>query len=154
VADLATGEVTTLVMSNLTAALPPATSAGVPLSESFGVQTVGPGSGTLEIVFTTPEGFKFNGLGPFTLTWTAANTSVITALETSYTRTGPEFPIKFPVDLVAGETTIEITATAFYCEAVDNSLCLVQEVTLTVPIVVSDGSVGSDLFVAYELPTP
>ncbi len=154
VGDLVTGEVTTLVMTNLTAALPPASSAGVPLSESFGVQTVGPGSGTLEIVFVTPEGYKFNDLGPFTLTWTAGDGSVISALETSYGRTGPEFPITFPVDLSAGETTIEITATAFYCEVVDNSLCLVQEVTLTVPIVVSAGSVGSDLFVSYELPSP
>ena len=157
VADLATGEITTLVLSNLTAALPPTATAGLPLSKSFGVQTVGPGSGTLEIVFTAPEGFKFNDLGPFTLDWSAGDPGVAFAADpdsTDYAQIGPEFPIAFPIELAAGETTITITATAFYCEAVDPSICHVQEVILTVPILVSGGSVGSDLFVAYELPYP
>jgi hypothetical protein len=108
-------------------------------------------------VFTTPEGFKFNDLGPFTLDWMAGDPGIAIGGSPDsmrYSRTGPEFPIAFPIDLSAGETTITIHATAFFCEAVDASVCLIQEVTLTVPIVVSDGSVGSDLFVSYELPHP
>jgi hypothetical protein len=116
VADLATGEVSTLVFTNLTAALPPAATAGIPLSVSFGVQTVGPGSGVLEIVFTAPEGYKFNDLGPFTLDWTSDDPGIASGGSPEamrYRQTGPEFPLVFPIELAAGETTITITATAF-----------------------------------------
>lgn len=153
VADLETGAVTTLVLTNLAAALPPAVSAGLPLSESFGVQTVGPGTGILEIVFSAPAGYKFNDLGPFTLAWTVGDATIVAAAEMEFSQTGPEFPVVFPIELSAGETTIEITATVFYCEAVEASVCLVQDISLSLPIVVSEGSVGSDLLVEYQLPT-
>ncbi len=155
VADLGSGEITSLVLSNLGVAMPQAIGPAAPLVE-FGPQTVGPGEGALEITFTVPDGYKFNDLGPFTLTWTANDSSVVQPLDeggTEYKMVAPAFPISFPVRLSPGETTLRVEATAFYCSLAQQALCLVRDVALDVPLVVSAGSVGGKVEVAYRLPT-
>ena len=155
VADLETGEISTLVLSNLGLAMNlPNTTMGT-LVDSLGTQTVGPGEGNLESLFTVPEGYQFNDLGPFTLSWDGEDGRVVTYSGDGlpeYKKVGPEFPLSFPVTLAAGETNIHVEATAFYCRVDEAELCLVQEVALDLPIIVNAGSVGSDVLLTYELP--
>ena len=156
VADLATGELSTLALSNLEIATITVETGTGPTLTFFGTQTVGTGEGLLKIIFTVPEGYKFNELGPFTLTWTTDGKSVVTfngEEDPLYKKAGPEFPLVFPVTLSPGETTIHVDATAYYCRSDEEELCLVQDVAIDLPLIVSEGSVGSDLEIVYALPT-
>ncbi len=154
IADLPSGEISTLVLTNLSAALPPAAAAIPPLAASLGVQTIGPGEGILEIIFTVPAGYKFNELGPFTLSWEADSPAVQFSGEgeAAYKLVGPSFPIEFPISTFEGEATLFINATVFFCEAQNGALCLIQDIALEIPIIISAGSIGSDIQIVYELP--
>lgn len=155
VADLTTGEVSTLVFSNLEVAVTEAIGGLDTQLIAFGPQTVGPGEGELEFFFNVPEGYKFNDLGPFTLSWQSDNGSVIKYTgggEPGYKQVGPEFPIRFPISLQPGETTIYAQATAFYCQTGDEAFCLVQDVDLEIPIIVSEGSIGTSIVATHLLP--
>ncbi|KAA3645636.1 MAG: hypothetical protein DWQ07_11895 [Chloroflexi bacterium] len=155
VADLESGEVTTLRLSNLGIAMQ-TQSTGLEAEQVSGdVQQVASGDGLLRFIFTVPEDYKFNDFGPFTLTWEAVDGEILSLSsegEQSYQQVGPEFPIEFPILLSAGETTIHAEATVFYCEAENEEFCLVQDVVLDIPIEVIDGVEAGDIEVSYELP--
>ena len=155
VADLATGDVTTLRLNNLGIAMQ-TQSSGLEAEQVAGdVQTVAAGDGLLSFVFSVPENYKFNELGPFTLTWEAEDSEIMRLSsdgEQSYQQVGPEFPIDFPITLSNGETNIHVEATVFYCEAENEEFCLVQDVVLDIPIEVSEVAEVSEIEVSYELP--
>ncbi|MCC7408986.1 MAG: hypothetical protein IT442_13015, partial [Phycisphaeraceae bacterium] len=51
------------------------------------------------------------------------------------------FPLRVPVTLHPGQTTITADLVVYYCEAVKESLCLVKPLRVTVPLrVSSDGA--------------
>ena len=105
--DISTSEVSTLSFSNLDVA-------AITRADDFGdvialsPQTVVPGDGELRFVFTTPEGYKFNTLGTFTLMWETSDDGVIEAVgATLYEALGPEIPVTFPVRFAAGEAAVD-----------------------------------------------
>ncbi len=58
--------------------------------------------GTLDFKFTVTEHFKFNDLGPFTLSWTVDDRRVAQFAGSGdplYRQKGPTFPVSFPVKL-------------------------------------------------------
>ena len=155
VADLETQEVSSLRLSNLGIAM---LTQNAELNADLvtgEIQQVAPGEGILRFVFRVPENYKFNDLGPFTLTWEAEHGEILRsrgpAIQ-SYQQVGPEFPIEFPIELSVGSTAIESKATVFYCEAEYEEFCLVQDVVLVLPIEVLEGAPSSDIEVHYVLP--
>jgi hypothetical protein len=116
-------------------------------------QTVASGDGALEFVFTVPAGYKFNDLGPFTLSWESTQPGVIeTAEEQIYEQLGPEFPIVFSANFSEGETVVRVAATVYYCEANQEEFCLVEDVLLEIPLIVDPESENDALRIAHRMP--
>jgi len=156
VADLATGEVSVLSLSNLGIALRPETP-GVGVEQiTLNPRIVKFGVGTLEFTFYLPVGYRFNDAGPLTLTWSTSDKDVVNPTswgETSYQSVNPEFPIVFPV--VFGpkhSTTIRAEVTAFYCQTDADELCLVHEVVLLIPVTVGSEGTKTSISASYVLP--
>ncbi len=139
VLDLASGELSTLALSNLEIAaitmvsiahddvvLPP--------------QQVTPGEVTIVADYVLPDGYKYNVDGRFTFGW-SSDTGALTAIgEPLYEAMGPQTPIRFSAELDADELgeadafVLRAQSTVFYCPAIDEAFCLVRDVTFTVPI--------------------
>ena len=151
--DISTSEVSTLAFSNLDVA-------AITRADDFGdvialsPQTVVPGDGELQFVFTTPEGYKFNTLGTFTLTWETSDNGVIEAVgATSYEAQGPEIPVTFPVRFTAGEAAVTADTVVYYCLDHNEGFCLIRDVRFEIPIVVDAGAgQGSTVVAERDLP--
>ncbi len=157
--DLASGEVSTVALSNLDLAVITVVSIAhdeVVLSP----QTVSPGDLTIVADFELPSDYKYNTDGRFTFAWSSDLAALKAVDEPLYEAMGPETPIRFRVSLSADDLVeidafvLEATATVFYCPAVDEAFCLVRDVTFTAPIeVVNDGSGGNVINLMHVLPS-
>jgi len=155
VADFATGEIGTLALSNLEVAMRAEATGPSADVITLDPQTVSAGEGTLDFIFSVPEHYKFNDLGPFTLSWMVDDENVVQFTGSGdplYRQKGPQFPVIFPVKLSSGETTLHASATVFYCVTGEEELCLVRDVALEVPLVVKSGGESSRIEVTYRLP--
>ncbi len=155
VADLQTGELNTLTLSNLEVARTLSNPGLDPQYIELDPRTVGPGNAIIQFNFTVPDGYQFNDYGPFTLDWSATAQEVVRLAEgdeSHYEQAGPEFPIRFPVDLQVGETRILTQTTAFYCRIGEEALCLVEDVNLALPLTVQAGADGGVIQIDHQLP--
>jgi hypothetical protein len=155
VADLNSGELSTLTLSNLEVARMPSQADRFVQHVTLEPQTVSAGAGSIEFDFDVPQNYRFNDLGPFTLTWSADDANVVQfdgADEPLYREAGPDFPITFKVQLSPGETTLHAKATVFYCEFGDEELCLVRDVALDIPVIVEAGATSTQIEVAHTMP--
>ena len=143
--DLATGELTTLALSNLEIAT--VTMAGV-IEDNVVLlpQRVAPGPVEVVLELVVPEGYKFNTDGLFEFTWSSGDTAVISPQgSTRYEARGPEMPVRLAatVDAQSGSAVLSATAVVFYCPAVDETFCLIRDVNFTAPIEVDPGGATS-----------
>lgn len=145
--NLATGEVSTLPLSNLEIAIITLTGLASDIVE-LAPQQVAPGRVAITADFVLPEGYKYNTGGRFTFEWSTDDDVVLPLGESRYEAMGPQTPIRFAAEVGDGDSSglhstsvLRATSTVFYCPAVDESFCLVRDVSFTVPIeVTSDGS--------------
>ena len=149
--DLATGELTTLALSNLEIAT--VTMAGV-IDDHVVLlpQRVAPGIVEIVLDLKVPEGYKFNTDGLFEFEWSAEGDLLAPRDTARYEARGPEMPVRLTGTIGADSGTAVLMATAvvFYCPAVDETFCLIRDVNFTAPIEV-DSAGGSSIYLPHQL---
>ena len=142
--DLATGELSTLALSNLEIAT--VTMAGVIEDDVVLLpQQVAPGPVEIVLDLKVPEGYKFNTDGLFEFEWSAEGDVLRPLGSARYEARGPEMPLRLDGTVTADGGTAVLTATAvvFYCPAVDETFCLIRDVNFTAPIEVDPAGASS-----------
>jgi thiol-disulfide isomerase/thioredoxin len=112
-------------------------------------QTVAAGEGELVLNLTLPSGYKINTLTDsfFNVSIegeavTVANERVLIADKT----------VTVPVTLAEGEATLTLNMTVFYCE--EDALCLIDEVTVLVPVTVTADADSSTITIDRTITLP
>jgi hypothetical protein len=159
VANLASGEVTTLVLVDTEGLLTRAP-AGADFPGEVIVldeQQVGAGEGALQLDIRLPAGYKINDLAPFSMSWQDEHDlsgPIQLDPESAEQRiVQPELPLELPATFTAGETTLTAELVIYYCEAEAQSLCLIEQVQLVVPVTVT-ATGESRLAIRHDVPTP
>ncbi|MCC7205304.1 MAG: redoxin domain-containing protein [Phycisphaeraceae bacterium] len=103
-------------------------------------QDVTAGEGELVLNLILPDGYKINGAAPFYIGVRSQDAAVAMPDEAWIARNIPDvtFPLRVPVTLRPGQTTITADLVVYYCEAVKESLCLVKPLQVTIPLRVSN----------------
>lgn len=146
VIDLEAGEVSTVTFPNpklLQIADRPTVVAGnaaAGLQITLEEQTLAPGEGQIELHISLPEGYKLNNLAPFSSEWASEDEAILIAEENlSQSIIEPELPLVVPVTLEEGNDTLHGDLTIYYCEAINESLCFIEQVSIDAPVVVGEG---------------
>jgi thiol-disulfide isomerase/thioredoxin len=101
-------------------------------------QTVAAGTGEILLNVALPEGYKLNPNIPFIAEWSSDAEAVqIAEADRLQSIPAPDMPLHVPVTLSAGQASLTGDLTIYYCEAVNESLCFIDQVTVTAPITVS-----------------
>jgi hypothetical protein len=155
VADLATREVSTLVLVDLDGQLtrqpPDAEYNGKTVT--LETQSVAPGQGTVELQVTIPAGYKVNDLAPFSMEWTADGGVTFDPARANQTIVEPAFPLSFPAEFSEGQSELTADLVVYYCEAEAQSLCFIERVRVTAPLTVeAGGAVSAVVSHLIELP--
>lgn len=150
--DPATGQLSTLTLTNLDAIAPP--SAGSLVKVDLGTQEVRPGATNLQVRISTPAGFKLNSQAPSTLVLATSNASVLELGETSLNWSSDETDVSFPVPIVlsSGDAMLTATLSAYYCRAGEEALCFIARHELTATVQVRDGGTATEVTLDFELP--
>ncbi|HET6443085.1 MAG TPA: thioredoxin-like domain-containing protein [candidate division Zixibacteria bacterium] len=156
IADLETGNVSTLVLIDGEGLLTrqPAGAAYSGTVVEMDPQSVAAGDGSVSLTINLPDGYKVNGLAPFSMEWSSVG-DVVSVEEEHASRyiVDPDFPITFPVDFHEGEGALTGDLVVYFCESVSQSLCLIERVRITAPLVVGDSG-GNVVLIDYTIPDP
>lgn len=157
VADLSTGEVSTLVLIDQEGLLTrPVDDAPYPGEViTLARQEVGDGEGTLRLEVEIPAGYKVNDLAPFSMAWSdaAGLITIIPEAEAEQRLVAPSFPLEIPAAFTAGETTLTADLVIYYCDEEAESLCLIEQVQLIVPVEITAGG-NAELTIQHVIPEP
>lgn len=101
-------------------------------------QAVAAGSGEIVLNITLPEGYKLNPNIDLIAEWSAEGEALTIAdSDRVISLSAPEMPLRVPVTMAEGEATLTGDLTIYYCEAVDESLCFIDQARVIVPVTVS-----------------
>ncbi len=118
-------------------------------------QTAAPGDGEIVLEILLPAGYKLNALAPFSADWVASGEAVIIAEGNQRQRIpAPELPLRVPVRLVEGSDLLHVDLTIYYCEAVNESLCFIEQVSLDAPVTVAAGDGQPQVTLAHTVVPP
>ncbi|MBX3065573.1 MAG: redoxin domain-containing protein [Anaerolineae bacterium] len=169
VADLSSGEVTTVEFPNADILLGDSVSddggetvdTSTPDPDFFGDVVavdpieVAPGTTRLNLNFTFPEGYKVNNQAPFTLlVYNTSNVAHVADADNSLQIVEPTMPVTMPITLNVGESTLTMDATVVYCEAVNPDLCYFSNYRFEVPLKVSEGASAAEIKIDYTIKLP
>jgi DNA-binding beta-propeller fold protein YncE len=150
--DLASGEVSTLTLTNLGVAGAPGRAQSVVLPG----QGIAAGAGSLRLTFVSPPGYHLNALAPSRVEFQTPEGRTIVverpriAIESDDARATVETRATFR----DGTTPLTVKATIYYCRTGNEGLCLIHEADLIVPVTVSATATNRDLDLTYDLPLP
>lgn len=118
-------------------------------------QTVQQGNGEIVLNINLPEGYKLNGLAPFSAEWSTTGTLSLDAADQAQSVVAPELPVRVPIT-ASGDGTATLTGNLmiYYCEAVKESLCFIDRVTVNVPVTVSASASGNQIEIARDITPP
>lgn len=157
VANLATAEVETLVLIDVAGLLTrqPAGEAFMGQTIALEPQVVPAGEGVIRLEIEIPAGYKVNDLAPFSMVWnTEAEVVAIGEADASASVVNPTFPLEIAATFAEGETTLTADLVIYYCEAEAESLCLIEQVRVIIPVMVSADAGASELVVPHIIPLP
>ena len=118
-------------------------------------QTLAPGAGEIALHINLPEGHKLNGLAPFSSEWSTTGEAVLIAQNQQQQRLlAPELPLRVPVTLQPGTDLLRGELTIYYCEAIRDSLCFIERVTLEAPLTVADDASGTSILLQHDIVPP
>jgi len=159
--DLATDQVGTLVFANperLQIAQRPTVVAGnaaAGLLLRLPEQRLAPGAGEIVLQLTLPAGHRLNNLAPFESEWSSAGEALLIAeAQRRQSLLAPALPLRVPVTLQPGADLLRGEITLYYCEALRDSLCFLERVTLEAPLTVSADGVGTSVRLQHEIVPP
>ncbi len=115
-------------------------------------QTVSPGEGSLNLQIDLPDGYKFNDIAPFLAEFSAVGEIAIPPDSALVQQVAPSFPLQLPL-AVSGTGELQADLVIYYCEAAAESLCLLEQVRLILPLAVADGGVEAAQL-KYAIPLP
>ena len=152
VVDPGSGQVSTLVLSNLSVAAS-ATGPGRRTQVALPAVAVAPGQTELTVTFSSPAGYHLNSQAPGRITLLAADSSTAALGQTtaSWSSDQPSVTVSIPATLTAGSTTLTAVGEVYYCRGGEEALCFIHFIELTLPLTVQAGATGS-LSLTYSLP--
>lgn len=164
VANLATGEVTTVVFPNPERLQRRSDGESAlnetPPTDFFGeVVTLpaieaAPGQSRFVLNVVLPDGYKLNAQAPFTLTYYNDNVvGQVAASDNNFSMLTPPMPVVMPITLTEGTATFTLDAAIFYCEAVNESLCFPLYVRFIQPITVK-ADAATEVNINYTVTPP
>ncbi len=116
-------------------------------------QTVAPGDGAITVRIVLPDGYKINPDAPSRSEWNNEGEAIdIPEAERAQGFATAEFSL--PVTLTAGSDTLYGVVTTYYCEAVNESLCYIDEVNVEAPVTVSADADTSEIVVERTITPP
>jgi thiol-disulfide isomerase/thioredoxin len=116
-------------------------------------QTLAAGEGQIVFTLNMPEGYKINDLAPSTVEWGDSGGTVEFAAD-ALNIVIEENEVSIPVTLLAGEGVLRGEVTIFYCEAVNESLCFVDQFTLEAPLTVNADGDSEELHIERVIIPP
>jgi DNA-binding beta-propeller fold protein YncE len=118
-------------------------------------QTVAAGDGEIVLNIALPDGYKLNNLAPFTSEWTVSGDAITIAdADRKQQIVEPELPIRVPVKLTEGDDLLHGDLTIYYCEAVQESLCFIDQVSIDVPVTVAASGTSSEITLERTITPP
>ena len=103
-------------------------------------QTAAPGDGEIVLDIVLPDGYKLNALAPFSADWAFDGAAVTIAEGDQRQRIpAPQMPLRVPVKLAEGSGLLRVELVIYYCEAINESLCFIEQVRLDAPVTVAAG---------------
>ena len=152
--ETTSGQTSTLVISGIeafTAADPEAEFFGrvIELAEA----RLGAGAGQVVLQVDLPEGYKINTLAPSSFRWQVDGDAIVLPADADRTVKGPTFPLTLSATFREGQATLIGEFAIYYCEAETESLCLIEQLRVSLPV--SVGSSGeSQLLIRHRIPMP
>ncbi|MBK8022867.1 MAG: redoxin domain-containing protein [Chloroflexi bacterium] len=117
----------------------------------LGDLTLAPGAGEIVVRIALPEGYKINPDAPSQVTFVSSTRALV--LENSEVPFR-ETEIRLPLTLDTGGSTLRGTISTYYCEAVNETLCFFDEVTVTAGVTVAEGGAPGDIAVERAITPP
>lgn len=161
VIDLPTKTVSTMIFPNPEALQigerPTVVAGNSALGEQISLpeQIVAAGAGEIILNIVLPDGYKLNNLAPFTSTWTSSGDAItIDEMNRRQQIVEPENPLRVPVNLAEGNDLLHGDLTIYYCEAVQESLCFIDQVSIDVPVTITANGVGSEILLERIITPP
>jgi thiol-disulfide isomerase/thioredoxin len=120
---------------------------------SLPAQNVAAGAGEIVLRIVLPEGYKINDAAPSMVEWSSADEALEIA---SDARSVPieSTEQRFPVTLREGDDMLYGTVTVYYCEAVNETLCFIDEVGIEAPVTVSAEGTAREIVVERTITPP
>ncbi len=152
VMDIATGEVTTLQLSNLAVAVNGLNSRTLKLS--LPPQTINPSTATLRLHLTVPDGYQLNDLASSMLALSTSNSDAFAPgqSEVSFSTAETSVEVSVPVTVNEGQAIVSAAGDVYYCRENENAICLVDQLDIALPVTVSGDAPEGDAVMDYELP--
>lgn len=150
--DYSTGEAVTFVLKGAEEFLPTADNAAY-AGRKIEVDPVAVSPGDIEIVLnvTLPDGYKVNEDAPSRFEFTVDGTG--SAIEVPGVIVNPQFPLSVTARAVESTTELVGEVSVVYCETEFESICLIDQVRLIVPIdIAAQGTQVIDLSYTIEAP--
>lgn len=113
-------------------------------------QTVAAGATTLNLQIDLPDGYKFNNIAPFLAEFSATGEVAFAPDGATVQQIAPSFPLQVPLT-INGAGELQADLVIYYCEAEAESLCLLEQVRLRLPVEVGSSEA---LALAYVVPLP
>jgi thiol-disulfide isomerase/thioredoxin len=162
VADLSTGEVSTLRLRGLAM---PAAVAGFS-DTSFGptakievppLQVKAGQSGQLGVHIELPEGYHLNPRAPFTYRVDVMGNGITVAeAHRQFRAIAPPLPLSIPFAAMSGEhqAMLDVDLTFYFCREDDTGVCAIQSVRWNVPLQTVDKEVKTEPSISYRAEPP
>ncbi|MCH8052297.1 MAG: redoxin domain-containing protein [Chloroflexi bacterium] len=151
IVDLASGDVSTLALTNLGVAI--GTAQGRTIKVSLPAQEISPDADTVELRLSAPAGYKLNDLIESRLTLSTSNADAFSPSETDVTFQVSDHAVELQVGAKAasGQAILSATGEIYYCREGEEAVCLIDKVDLALPITVVAGGAAVAV-IEYELP--
>jgi DNA-binding beta-propeller fold protein YncE len=153
VIDLNTNQVSTVKFPNEEVLIVQPLQADTGEKVTLPAQTVAPGETQITINISVPSAFKLNDIAPFTFEVASDPLIVLPKDKHPLEIVKPTMPLTIPVTLKEGQTTLKASADVYYCDAVNERLCYVSRLTITIPITVQAGGANA-IRVEYTITPP
>ena len=120
-------------------------------SVAFDAQTVQAGDGDVTLSLILPEGYKINPLiASFVVAESDGEAVRLSQAQTPIASERVTLSARF----TQGTAELTLNMTVYYCEAVNESVCLIEDVVLRVPVVVSATAEGASVALARTITLP
>jgi thiol-disulfide isomerase/thioredoxin len=157
VIDLASGIVSTVTFPNVERLItnPQVTVVGGNAAQgevvTLAPRALPPGETSLNIVYDLPEGWKINTLTTSLVEVSASGGAAVPGV--SAVAVADE-TVSVPFTLVPGEAVVTLEMSLFYCEIARESVCLIDLVTVNVPVVVAEDTAADVWQITREVVLP